>query len=56
VPSAVIDNPKYIEAILIFGVPSTVQKVSTVLRLNPISVRLFSDINGMRTTLKAITF
>jgi len=56
IPGAVEDNPQYIESVLTYGVPSTLHKVTTSLRLNTTSVRLFSDINGLKSTMKTIPF
>ena len=55
-PSAVEDNPQYMEAILTYGVPSTLHKVTTSLRLNATTVKLFSDVNGLKSTMKTISF
>jgi len=56
VPVAITDNVGYLEALLIYGVPSTVQKVTTQLRLNPNQVLLFSGLAGLKSTLCDIPF
>ena len=42
-PTAVEDNPQYIEAVLTYGVPSTLHKIVTSLRLNATTVNLPSN-------------
>jgi hypothetical protein len=55
-PAAITDNVGYLEALLVYGVPSTVQKVTTQLRLNPNQVLLFSGLAGLRSTLSEVGF
>jgi hypothetical protein len=56
IPSFAIDNSKYLEAIMIYAVPATLQKITTNLRLNPNSLKFFSGAQGLQNTLKNIKF